>query len=168
MAGSVPRNVGDCPATDMASCGLDGLCDGDGSCRRYVAGIRCGSGSCDDGHLVGWARCDGRGLCVAEQVLDCDPFGCDPATGWCYSVCTVDSQCSAGRTCSNHSCSSWSLSSCRFDVECASGFCVDGVCCESACTGPCVSCNLPGQRGRCTPNLDAGSACPATVDAGED
>ncbi len=37
--------------------------------------------------------------------------------------------------------------SCAIDSECASGFCVDQVCCESACSGPCASC---GTDGRCT------------------
>jgi hypothetical protein len=32
---------------------------------------------------------------------------------------------------------------------CSSGFCVDGVCCESECAGPCRSCNLPGNAGSC-------------------
>jgi hypothetical protein len=28
---------------------------------------------------------------------------------------------------------------------------VDGVCCDSACTGTCASCNLSGQTGKCSP-----------------
>ena len=31
-----------------------------------------------------------------------------------------------------------------------SGFCVDGVCCENACTGQCKFCASPEARGRCT------------------
>ncbi len=30
---------------------------------------------------------------------------------------------------------------CKGPGECSSNFCVDGVCCESACTGPCVACS---------------------------
>ncbi|HVZ35999.1 MAG TPA: hypothetical protein VG963_26410, partial [Polyangiaceae bacterium] len=32
----------------------------------------------------------------------------------------------------------------------APGFCVDGVCCSSACTDLCAACNLPGQEGTCS------------------
>ena len=35
--------------------------------------------------------------------------------------------------------------------ECQSNHCVDGVCCDSACTGACRSCALPRRSGRCTP-----------------
>jgi hypothetical protein len=42
-------------------------------------------------------------------------------------------------------------SSCGLDAECASGFCADGVCCASACIGPCRSCNQPGSDGVCQP-----------------
>jgi hypothetical protein len=40
---------------------------------------------------------------------------------------------------------------CESGSQCDSGFCGDGVCCEVACGGPCVSCNLPGRAGTCTP-----------------
>jgi hypothetical protein len=37
-----------------------------------------------------------------------------------------------------------------FASQCASGNCVDGVCCDSAsCSGPCKSCNVPGNAGSC-------------------
>jgi MYXO-CTERM domain-containing protein len=35
-------------------------------------------------------------------------------------------------------------------TSCASGFCVEGVCCDvAACTGQCMSCNVPGSAGTC-------------------
>jgi hypothetical protein len=40
-------------------------------------------------------------------------------------------------------------SSCIVPVQCATGFCVNGVCCNTACTGPLMRCNLPGQVGTC-------------------
>ncbi len=39
-------------------------------------------------------------------------------------------------------------STCESGADCASGFCVDGVCCESACAGPCRSCSR--SAGRCS------------------
>jgi hypothetical protein len=41
-------------------------------------------------------------------------------------------------------------SSCKQSVECSSGFCVDGVCCSTACVGLCESCAIPGMQGACT------------------
>jgi hypothetical protein len=35
--------------------------------------------------------------------------------------------------------------------QCAFGNCVDGVCCDTACTGACVSCALPNTIGTCSP-----------------
>lgn len=39
--------------------------------------------------------------------------------------------------------------SCEAPTDCATGFCADGVCCESACDGTCLSCATNGQLGLC-------------------
>ena len=36
---------------------------------------------------------------------------------------------------------------CAKNDDCESGFCADGVCCNVACKGPCVSCDQPGREG---------------------
>ncbi len=41
--------------------------------------------------------------------------------------------------------------SCKVGADCASGFCVSGVCCDSACDQPCLSCTSASSPGRCTP-----------------
>jgi hypothetical protein len=48
---------------------------------------------------------------------------------------------------------------CTTDTECGSSHCVDGVCCNTTCTGTCVACNLPGKVGICS-NIDAGQSDP--------
>jgi hypothetical protein len=64
---------------------------------------------------------------------------------------------------------------CASADQCASDFCVDGVCCASACTGSCEACNLPEQLGACAPVtgnprgsrpacLGVGTACAGTCD----
>ncbi len=40
---------------------------------------------------------------------------------------------------------------CSGAAECGSGACVDGFCCNSACTGQCGACDLPGFEGTCSP-----------------
>ncbi len=39
---------------------------------------------------------------------------------------------------------------CSAPSECASNFCVDGVCCGSACADVCGACNVAGSEGTCT------------------
>jgi MYXO-CTERM domain-containing protein len=41
-------------------------------------------------------------------------------------------------------------STCATGDDCATGFCEDGYCCNTACSGPCDFCNLPGSQGICT------------------
>jgi hypothetical protein len=38
---------------------------------------------------------------------------------------------------------------CAAAAECDDGTCVDGVCCATACTGPCEACDVPGSLGTC-------------------
>ncbi len=40
---------------------------------------------------------------------------------------------------------------CTAGGQCGSGNCVDGVCCNSTCTGQCQACALPGLVGTCSP-----------------
>ncbi|HEX3696151.1 MAG TPA: hypothetical protein VH374_12275 [Polyangia bacterium] len=40
---------------------------------------------------------------------------------------------------------------CSAGSDCRLGFCHDAVCCDSACTGSCQSCDLPGHVGTCSP-----------------
>jgi hypothetical protein len=42
---------------------------------------------------------------------------------------------------------------CSANPECASDFCVDGVCCESACDQQCFTCHLTGEFGTCAPQF---------------
>jgi len=48
---------------------------------------------------------------------------------------------------------------CTTNSQCAAGFCVSGVCCDTACNGGCGSCNLTGKVGTCSA-VGSGTTCP--------
>jgi hypothetical protein len=49
-------------------------------------------------------------------------------------------------------------SPCTSPGQCQSYLCIDGVCCQTDCQGPCRSCNLAGSAGTCAP-LPTGTTC---------
>jgi hypothetical protein len=158
--GGSPRAPSECPPSDVATCGLDGACDGSGGCRRYAAGTVCKPGTCSNGAVVDVDVCDGTGHCKAGPATICAPFDCDTATDACVVTCKSNGDCAPGVVCVNGSCGPKpSGAVCSKDGDCASGFCTDGVCCNVACHGPCVSCNLVGRAGLCWP-VDSGAADP--------
>ncbi len=123
--------------------------------------------------------CNGFGLCLKDMGVGCmDAAEC--ARGFCVdSTCCADActgECltcnatgSAGR-CTNvasggddaplctgtNSCDGMGICKrdngqpCGMNTDCTSGFCADGVCCNSACTETCKSCNLTASVGTCT------------------
>jgi hypothetical protein len=65
--------------------------------------------------------------------------------------------------------------SCSADSTCGTGHCVDGVCCETACTSQCQACDVPGNAGICStisgsphqshaPCASSGPGCGGTCD----
>lgn len=79
------------------------------------------------------------------------------------SSCEVDEECGKpGSYCDKEKgqCASKKLNGqkCKLDSECQSGECVDGICCENACEGQCMTCNDTQKPGKCVPVAD-GSEC---------
>jgi hypothetical protein len=150
----VPEGVKhrDCADQGAETCGFDGTCDGLGACRRHPTGTRCAAGACEGSRVVAAGACNGEGACVMGPVQTCAPFNCDARDGTprCFSTCTSSAQCVPGRECVGGSCGKKQAgASCMDGVECSSGFCADGVCCDSACDGPCSSCAQVGSVGVC-------------------
>ncbi len=163
IAGAKPRDATACASADPSTCGFDGTCDGAGACRRFVAGTVCKKGACSGDAVVGAFACDGAGRCKPGPTTICAPYSCDPTQGACFAACTVSSQCVAGQQCVNASCGKkMKGASCAKNADCASGFCADGLCCNVACQGGCLSCALPDRLGTCWP-IDQGVADPRGV-----
>jgi MYXO-CTERM domain-containing protein len=85
---------------------------------------------CSDSGVCGQVVSDSDDLCFGAQICD--------AEGFCRRA--------DGETCAEGG-------------DCASGFCVDGVCCETACDGQCDKCNEPGTAGQCRQQSCAPYGC---------
>ena len=134
-------------ATDDACTG-GSTCDAAGACRRSLgqscsAGNQCATGSCVDGVCCATAAC---GTCQACAVPG--------AEGKCAPVARFvdDDTCNGTNTCDGlGECRRRNGSACAAAADCVSLNCVDGVCCNEACTGACFSCNQAQSPGTCRP-----------------
>jgi hypothetical protein len=103
-------------------------CDG-GTCAPKAAGE-----TCDDGRFCTKTDvCNGSGSCQGSGATcprESDPDSCtvcDESSDTCEQTGGLACGLGAGQPCSD-----WS--------ECGSFYCVDGVCCDSACSGYCEAC----------------------------
>lgn len=94
------------------------------------------------GHCSTAAECPPCGTCSA--VGQCTPLlnQDDPVAGRCAGTCDATGACKSkkGQTCTTVP------AGCASSTVCAP----DGYCCDIACTGPCVACDIPGKQGTCT------------------
>ena len=106
----------------------------------------CGTGFCADGVCCD-RRCDGKCEgCTAKRKTSGDDGVCGPVppghdiAGRCFSQLGV---------------------ACKEGLECVTGFCAQGVCCDSSCTGECQACNQADHAGICSPIKEGacGAAC---------
>ncbi len=156
-AGTDPRN--DCADEGAMTCGKDGKCDGKGGCRLYGNGTRCSDATCSGGIKKLPKACDGSGSCLELGQVICNPLQC--AGNLCVGDCETDAACQATEFCDTiqNRCVTKLTdgTACTTANVCQSGFCADGVCCESACQGTCMSCAAAlstGKDGECAPILD--------------
>ena len=135
--------------------------------------------TCGDGTLDTGEECDGTQL----GSLACEDFGCTGGTLACTASCTrdfsgctgcpvtcnSDADCSLGQYCDLDEDASGSRECvtkksngviCQLQNECQSDYCVDGYCCDTACGDSCDSCNVIGNVGTCTLNMDGTPGSP--------
>jgi len=126
------------------------LCQG-GLCVALPNGAGCSfSGQCASGFCVDGVCCNSA---CGALCADCDLPG---SSGTCTLIPNgqdPDNECSGATTCNGAGgCTSLlnNGSACTLGSQCLSGQCVDGVCCNSSCSGICQRCSLPGSVGTCT------------------
>jgi MYXO-CTERM domain-containing protein len=136
---------GECSDYGASTCGQNGFCSGNASCQLYSSGTVCTNASCASATSRNIPdTCNGTGTCADAGVQNCATgYAC--LSGVCQTSCTDDSACASAYYCDTvakqcvpdktqgQSCSS--NSACQGNANC-----VDGVCCDSACSGTCRSC----------------------------
>jgi hypothetical protein len=142
----------ECGQMGTAPCAGNGMCDGAGACRVPNAGRGCATAVCSDPvTLSEAATCSAAGEC-APTTKSCHPYRCDNATFACKTTCAANTDCAPGGTCESGACKLKDNGErCGGDGECTSNHCVDGVCCDTACTAQCAACDATGSLGTCTP-----------------
>jgi hypothetical protein len=167
--GSDPEN--ECPL-DTDACGRTGRCAA-GACELAASGKTCGDSTCTGTQFTAVPRCNGMGKCNASAPVTCaNNFACKNRV--CTTACAANTDCAPGFDCdlSDGKCkvllaSGATCSPSLGGKDCKSGHCIDGVCCDTACTGTCNACSQTktGQRnGLCAPvraNTDPDEECTA-------
>jgi MYXO-CTERM domain-containing protein len=139
-----------CITDNSMVCG--GSCDGVvvTKCAYPDNAKPCRAASCTEGRATLAANCSGSGECSAVQYQECSPYKCVGTL--CGGGCTVDSDCTTGNYCSGGLCKAKMAQgqACGGDNQCVSANCIDGHCCNTACSGQCEACDLPDHLGTCS------------------
>jgi hypothetical protein len=145
-----------------------GACDGAlrTTCVYPAGEVQCRDASCEAGKATVVAHCTGAGSCAPEQTVTCHN-GCEGRI-CAGDACLVNADCKDGEHCIAGTCAPQAEdgSACGAASDCSSGFCVDGVCCNSACDGQCQACDNANKLGVCSPVSGAphGARVPCTSD----
>ncbi|HSQ00330.1 MAG TPA: hypothetical protein VL049_24180 [Candidatus Dormibacteraeota bacterium] len=132
-AGGTSVFLGTCGTLDPNRCvpanSALGCCALPGSCANAVA-------------AADWSNAGGTPVSGGTCGVDCFPLPTFTPTQTVTATPTATPTATNTRFPNGAACASPS--------DCNSAFCVEGVCCNAACTGPLERCNLPGQVGTCT------------------
>src|SRR4029079_2386603 len=66
----------ECPQEATSTCGMDGMCDGLGACRKWSAGITCVTQACSGTTYTPEAVCNGSGACQTGSNAASAPALC--------------------------------------------------------------------------------------------
>jgi hypothetical protein len=168
-----------CPSTcaSDSACTSTAYCSGTTCVSKKANGSTCPSGAheclsglCVDGYCCNAAcggscqACDvGGSLGVCSNVAGsphgsrtgCGEYLCQGTGSSCPTTCANDTGCKTGDWCSGTTCVAKKANGQTCPTgshECTSGNCVDGVCCDTPCTGQCEACDIGGSStGTCSP-----------------
>ncbi|MBI2395151.1 MAG: hypothetical protein HYV09_36610 [Deltaproteobacteria bacterium] len=127
----------------------------DGECGPIANGTNpddeCARRSCLNGVATNAEVCDGGGACRSNGITPCGGFQCG-GDDLCRTACADDAGCMSTYWCNAAACVPKKANGvgCGAGRECSSGQCVDGVCCNSACSAQCAACDAAGSIGTCT------------------
>ncbi len=159
-ANTDPEN--ECSVLGVGICQSNGFCDGSKAACQSKAGTTCLPSSCADAtNQLNSSVCDANGQCVSQGTSSCSPYACKGSG--CLSSCSDHSDCAPGFACINNQCvEPQGLGTpCTLSLECQSEFCVEGVCCDQLCDGPCQSC-LALHKGDGSSSGSCGAVLPGT------
>ncbi|MBI3184264.1 MAG: hypothetical protein HYZ28_19195 [Myxococcales bacterium] len=149
---NLPGDAGRCGVAlqgTQGACDPIRACDGLGSCRLKNGQACALDGDCAYAHCADGVCCDSS--CTAD-CRACNLAGSIGACSYVPNGGTDPGTCSAPNACDGlGTCKKLPGQPCASPSDCASGFCVDGYCCSTSCTGTCQACNLSGQLGNCGP-----------------
>ncbi len=121
------------------------VCDGQGHCNKSNGQVCAVNGDCVSGHCVDGVCCDTScdGSCMACNVPS--------HVGTCYAVISAsDDTCKGTKQCNEAgTCVNLNGQTCSQSSDCLTKHCIDGVCCNSVCSGTCQACNVTGSVGTC-------------------
>ena len=144
-----PRGVRGACAGDGTACA--GACDGAkrDACSFPGSDVVCRDAACSNGVATIPAVCNGQGACPDVQTQPCAPFLCGATQ--CLGDCMADNDCASGSFCYGGICIAIGGvgTTCSAPNQCESGYCVDGVCCDTACDGQCEACDVADSLGTC-------------------
>ncbi len=118
-------------------------CNGAGACSLLAAGAPCAAnGECASTFCVDGVCCNGacNSLCNTCLALK-KGSGADGTCGIVATATDPDNECPGTLVCNSAAqCKSANGDACVLGTDCTSGACVDGVCCNTTCTGACQAC----------------------------
>ena len=134
-------------------------CNHDSDCATtFCADKRCCESACDGPCKQCVVRASPKGI-----MGKCEDVPAGKPDKNAKTPCTASGACDGKGTCKKSN-----GQKCAGGTDCATGICVDGVCCDVACTGTCKTCKLSGYAGTCTnvlagqPDANGSTACVGT------